>query len=76
MQSENKNEPLISIVVAVYNPQETHFRECMGSLQTQTYHNLEIILIDDGSKPEVAHLCDDYAHTGFSQEKWRDFNST
>ena len=61
MQSENKNEPLISIVVAVYNPQETHFRECMGSLQTQTYHNLEIILIDDGSKPEVAHLCDDYA---------------
>ena len=40
--------PLISVIVPVYNV-ERYLRECVESIQRQSYSNMEIILVDDGS---------------------------
>lgn len=52
--------PLISIIVPVYNV-ENYIRRCVDSLINQTYNNLEIILIDDGSPDKSGEICDMYA---------------
>lgn len=53
-------EPLISIIVPIYNV-ETYLERCVESLRTQTYANLEIILVDDGSPDGCPAICDAYA---------------
>ena len=50
----------ISIIVAVYNA-EKYLHHCVESLINQTYKDIEIILVDDGSKDQSPLLCDDYA---------------
>ena len=52
--------PLISVIVPVYNV-EPYLRECLDSIVNQTYKNLEIILVDDGSTDNSAQICDEYA---------------
>lgn len=51
---------LISIIVPVYNV-EKYLDRCINSLVNQTYRNLEIILIDDGSTDRCPELCDEWA---------------
>ena len=53
-------KPLVSIIIPVYNV-AVYFPHCIESILRQTYSNLEIILIDDGSKDESGKLCDLYA---------------
>lgn len=54
------NTPLISVIIPVYNP-GIHFKKCVDSILGQTYHNLEIILVDDGSTDGSENVCDEYA---------------
>lgn len=49
----------ISIVVPIYN-EEKYLDECIFSITNQTYRNLEIILVDDGSTSSCAKKCDSY----------------
>lgn len=56
---EGGKKPLISIIVPVYNV-ERYLDRCVQSLISQTYENLEIILVDDGSPDRCPKLCDEY----------------
>lgn len=51
---------LISVIIPVYKVEE-YLHRCMESVLTQTYQNLEIILVDDGSPDRCPEICDAYA---------------
>lgn len=53
-------QPLVSVIVPVYNVKE-YLNRCLESLINQTYRNLEIILIDDGSTDGSDSLCDKWS---------------
>lgn len=57
MNSNTSKEPLISVIVPVYNI-IPYLPRCVESLRKQTYRNLEILLIDDGSTDDTPALCD------------------
>lgn len=51
---------LVSVIVPVYNV-EAYLNRCVESIVNQTYRNLEIILIDDGSPDKCPQMCDEWA---------------
>lgn len=53
--------PLVSIIVPIYKV-EPYLRRCVDSIVCQTYTNLEIILVDDGSPDTCPQICDEYAN--------------
>lgn len=55
--------PKVSVVIPVYNVKKEYLDICIGSVVNQTYENLEIILIDDGSTDECRKNCDILATT-------------
>lgn len=54
--------PLISVIIPVYKV-EKYISKCIKSVLKQTYTELEIILVDDGSPDQCGELCDEYAKT-------------
>lgn len=56
---ERMEEPLITVAVPIYNV-ERYLNECIDSIMAQSYKNLEIILVDDGSTDRCGVLCDEY----------------
>jgi len=54
------DQPLISVIVPVYKV-EPYLARCVESIQNQTYQNLEIILVDDGSPDRCGEICDEMA---------------
>lgn len=56
----NDSLPLISVIIPVYNV-ANYLHECVDSVLAQSYPNLEIVLVDDGSSDSCGSICDDYA---------------
>lgn len=53
-------KPLISVILPIYNVAQ-FLPRCIESVCSQTYDNLEIILVDDGSPDDCGDICDKYA---------------
>lgn len=64
----------ISVIVPVYGV-EKYLKQCVDSIVNQTYKNLEIILVDDGSPDNCPQLCDEWVkrirESECSIKKWR-----
>jgi len=56
----NKNEPKISVIVPVYNVEE-YLRECLDSLVNQTFKDIEVIMVNDGSTDNSPKIIEEYA---------------
>lgn len=52
--------PLVSVIVPIYKV-EAYLKRCVDSIVAQTYQNLEIILVDDGSPDSCPQMCDGYS---------------
>lgn len=57
---KKKYGPLISVIVPIYNA-ENYLKDCLESIKNQTYKNIEVIMIDDGSKDGSAGIARMYA---------------
>jgi len=53
------DKPLVSVIVPAYNT-EKYIDKCLRSLMVQTYHEIEVIIIDDGSQDETVCICQKY----------------
>ena len=54
------NKPVVSVIVPIYNA-ERYLRETLDSIKDQSFHDFEVIMIDDGSTDDSAVICDEYA---------------
>ena len=59
-ETAREESPLISVIVPVYKVEE-YLARCVDSILGQTYRNLEILLVDDGSPDRCGEICEEYA---------------
>lgn len=57
-----ENKEVVSIVIPIYNV-EAYLKQCLETIVNQTYPNLEIILVNDGSTDRSDEFCKKYANT-------------
>ncbi len=60
INDETSQQPVVSVTVPVYNTSK-YLRQCLDSLAAQTLHEIEFILVDDGSTDDSGAICDEYA---------------
>ena len=58
--TDNTDMPLVSILLAAYN-EEKYIERCLDAVCNQTYENIEIIIVDDGSIDRTYEICNRYA---------------
>lgn len=73
MTGVEMNKPLVSILTPVYNVEE-YLPKCLDSILGQTYPNLQVVLIDDGSKDNSWAVCKEYAAKDFRLEIYHQEN--
>ena len=56
---EPEKQPLITVAISCYNV-EKYISRCIESVMAQTYSNLDILILDDGSRDRTGHICDYY----------------
>lgn len=59
-RGNERHQALVSLIIPVYNA-EVYLAKCLDSPLNQTYRNLEIILVDDGSTDKSLEICNSYA---------------
>ena len=52
-------QPLVSIIIPIYNAENT-LRKCLGRVRNQTYENIEVLMVDDGSTDHSSEICQEY----------------
>ena len=57
----NAAVPVISMIVPVYKVPEQFLRKCIESCMSQTFQDMEILLVDEGSPDDCGSICDEYA---------------
>ena len=67
--------PLVSIIVPIYNAQD-HIARCVESIRRQTYKNIEILLLNDGSQDVSLQVCEMYARVDDRIEKFSVLRAT
>lgn len=60
MKMSSKNNPLVSIIIPIYNS-ERYLRACLDSVFSQSYPNIEVLLVNDGSTDKSLAIIDEYA---------------
>ncbi|SKB64054.1 Glycosyltransferase involved in cell wall bisynthesis [Lachnospiraceae bacterium] len=60
MTEQNMQKPLISVIIPVYHV-DKYLGRCLNSILDQTYENLELIVVDDGSDDKCPEICDSFA---------------
>ena len=63
MHQNTSESAMVSVIIPVYNVQ-MYLAECVDSVINQTYKNLEIILVDDGSTDETVNIIYEYKNAG------------
>ena len=59
---QKNSEVFLSVIVPIYRV-EKYLRKCIDSILEQSYKDIELILVDDGSDDSCPQICDDYAGT-------------
>lgn len=63
-EMEKTSQPMVSVVVPVYNTAESLMKKCLFSVLEQDYEKLELVIVDDGSNEEVAFFVDSLSARG------------
>ena len=53
------DQPLVTIIIPIYNAEQT-LRKCLGRVRNQSYQNIEVLLVDDGSTDRSPDICREY----------------
>ena len=66
-----EKQPLLSVIVPIYNAKEQYLKKCLDSLVNQTLQNIEIICVDNGSKTYISDILHEYARQDFRVKIFR-----